>query len=72
MDPISQEGLMEKALEDLEGLRRRHDELKARLAVLDRHLSLTTAEQDERARLKKEKLLVKDRILLLTARPRPI
>jgi hypothetical protein len=62
---------MEKVLEgrELEGLRRRHEELKARLAVLDRHLSLTTAEQDERARLKKEKVLVKDRILLLTSPP---
>ena len=61
---------MEKVLEvlDLEGLRRRHEQLKARLAVLDRHLSLTAAEQDERTRLKKEKLLVKDRILVLTAR----
>ena len=53
--------------QDLEELRRRHEELKLRLAVLDRHLSLTTAEQDERARLKKEKVLIKDRILILTA-----
>jgi hypothetical protein len=62
---------MEKVLEvlDLEGLRRHHERLKARLAVLERHLSLTTAEQDERVRLKKEKLLVKDRILVLTSAP---
>jgi uncharacterized protein YdcH (DUF465 family) len=60
---------------ELDGLQQRHQELERRLAVLERHLSLTLAEQGERARLKKEKLLVKDRILVLTARgavaPRP-
>ncbi len=52
---------MEKA-EELETLRHRHEELERRLAVLDRHLSLTPAEQQERARLKKEKLWLKDRM----------
>jgi hypothetical protein len=64
---------MEKVLEaqvssqELDGLRQRHQDLEKRLADLDRHLSLTTAEQTERARLKKEKLHVKDRIVVLTA-----
>jgi uncharacterized protein YdcH (DUF465 family) len=62
---------MEKALDahasELDGLRQRHQDLEKRLAAIDRHLSLTTAEQTERALLKKEKLRVKDRIHLLTA-----
>jgi uncharacterized protein YdcH (DUF465 family) len=57
---------------ELDGLKERHRDLEKRLAALDRHLSLTTDEQSERARLKKEKLQVKDRILVLTsARPAP-
>ena len=51
---------------ELDGLKQRHQDLERRLATLDRHLSLTGAEQTERARLKKEKLQVKDRILALT------
>lgn len=52
------------------GLEQRHEELEKRLADLDRHLSLTTEEQVERIRLKKEKLLVKDRLQLLGAATR--
>ena len=44
------------------GLEQRHEELERRLAELDRHLSLTPDEQVERSRLKKQKLLVKDRL----------
>ena len=59
-----------ESVEGLEALRNQHKELEARLATLDRHLSLTVAEQAERARLKKEKLAIKDRIqLLLPRRP---
>jgi hypothetical protein len=54
--------------EDADGLERRHEELERRLAALDRHLSLTPDEQVERVRLKKEKLWVKDRLLLLAER----
>ncbi len=50
-------------------LRERHGEIERRLAELERHLSLTSDEQIERARLKKEKLRTKDRIALLTADP---
>jgi uncharacterized protein YdcH (DUF465 family) len=63
---------MEKALDaqassqELDGLKERHQHLEKRLAMLDRHLSLTLEEQAERARLKKEKLQLKDRILVLT------
>jgi hypothetical protein len=53
------------SVEDLEALRKQHKDLESRLAALDRHLSLTAAEQAERARLKKEKLAIKDRIQLL-------
>jgi hypothetical protein len=38
------------------------------LASLESQLSLTIKEQTERARLKKEKLAIKDRIQLLLAR----
>ena len=48
-------------------LRERHGEIERRLTELERHLSLTSDEQLERARLKKEKLRTKDRIALLTA-----
>jgi hypothetical protein len=48
-------------------LRERHGEIERRLAEPERHLSLTSDEQIERARLKKEKLRAKDRIALLTA-----
>ena len=51
-------------------LENRHEELERRLADLDRHLSLTTEEQVERIRLKKEKLLVKDRLQLIGAATR--
>jgi uncharacterized protein YdcH (DUF465 family) len=47
-------------------LRERHGEIEKRLAELERHLSLTPDEQIERSRLKKEKLLTKDRIAALT------
>jgi hypothetical protein len=52
---------------EVEALRRQHQELERQLAVLDRHLSLTPDEQVERARLKKEKLRLKDRMLALGA-----
>jgi uncharacterized protein YdcH (DUF465 family) len=62
---------MEKVLDaqasELDRLKQRHQDLEKRLAALDRHLSLTTAEQSERARLKKEKLLLKDHIYALTS-----
>jgi hypothetical protein len=57
------------SIEELEALRTQHKDLEAKLAALDRHLSLTVMEQAEWARLKKEKLAVKDRIHLLLARP---
>jgi hypothetical protein len=48
-------------------LRKRHGEIERRLTELERHLSLTSDEQLERARLKKEKLRTKDRIAILAA-----
>jgi uncharacterized protein YdcH (DUF465 family) len=51
--------------DEVRGLEEKHEELERRLAELDRHLSLTPAEQVERSRLKKQKLLVKDRLLQL-------
>jgi uncharacterized protein YdcH (DUF465 family) len=47
-------------------LKARHGEIEKRLSELERHLSLTSDEQLERARLKKEKLWSKDRIAVLT------
>jgi hypothetical protein len=57
------------SVEDLEALRKQHQNLEARLEVMDRHLYLTAKEEAERARLKKEKLAIKDRIHLLLSRP---
>ena len=48
-------------------IRERHGEIERRLSELQRHLSLTPDEQLERARLKKEKLLMKDRLAMLAA-----
>jgi uncharacterized protein YdcH (DUF465 family) len=46
-------------------LKEKHGEIERRLTELERHLSLTPDEQMERARLKKEKLRMKDRMLVL-------
>jgi hypothetical protein len=51
--------------ESREQLEAEHHALEARLHELDRHLSLTAEEQAERARLKKLKLAMKDRIAKL-------
>ena len=52
-------------------LRERHGEIERRLIELERHLSLTPDEQIERARLKKEKLWTKDRMLVLAQHDQP-
>ena len=49
----------------VEQLRAEHAALDARLHDLEHHISLTTEEQLEVARLKKMKLLMKDRIAVL-------
>jgi hypothetical protein len=54
---------------EIDTLRKRHQELEEALAAIDAHLSLTTKEQAERAKLKKEKLAIKDRIQILLAEP---
>jgi hypothetical protein len=53
---------------EIDALRQRHKELEDALALIDAHLSLTAKEQDERAKLKKEKLAIKDRLLILVAK----
>jgi hypothetical protein len=55
----------EQLQSDRRALEHEHTELERQLAVLDRHLSLTPAEQIEQRRLKKQKLLVKDQLLRL-------
>lgn len=50
---------------EIDALKERHRELEEALALIDAHLSLTTKEQSERAKLKKEKLAIKDRIQIL-------
>ena len=52
---------------EIDVLRQRHKELEEALAAIDAHLSLTAKEQAERAKLKKEKLAIKDRIVALLA-----
>jgi uncharacterized protein YdcH (DUF465 family) len=56
-------------MNEIDELRRRHKELEEALATIDAHLSLTSKEQAERAKLKKEKLAIKDRIAMLLAKP---
>lgn len=63
MSAASEPGLA--VSEQVEQLRQRHHDLKKQLDGLHRHLALTPAEQVESARLKKEKLLLKDRIAAL-------
>ncbi len=50
----------------LDVLRSTHADLELRLKALDRHLSLSPAEQTERANIKKAKLQIKDDILHLS------
>ena len=50
---------------EIDALKERHRELEEALALVDAHISLTTKEQFERAKLKKEKLAIKDRIQIL-------
>ncbi len=52
-------------IEDVATLKARHGDLERRLAELDRHRSLTSAEQVERIQIKKEKLRLKDRLVAL-------
>ena len=52
----------------VEQLRTEHAQLDARLQELEHHISLTTEEQIEIARLKKMKLATKDRIAILKTR----
>ena len=56
------------SVEDLEALRKQHQDLEAKLEVMDRQLYLSSKEEAERARLKKQKLAIKDRIHLLLSR----
>jgi hypothetical protein len=53
---------------ELERLTEEHRRLEARLDELNRHLSLTPEEHLERIRLKKQKLLTKDRMAQLESR----
>ncbi len=59
-----------KATEDMDSLKSRHQELESQIAVLESRLSLSPREQAERARLKKEKLAIKDRMAALAAAQR--
>lgn len=54
-----------KREETLDELTAEHRALDERLRELDRHVSLTSAEQEEYSKLKKMKLRAKDRIRLL-------
>jgi uncharacterized protein YdcH (DUF465 family) len=55
-------------MSEIDALKQRHKELEEALAVIEAHLSLTSKEQAERAKLKKEKLAIKDRIAELLAK----
>lgn len=53
---------------EIDSLKQRHKELEEALTSIDSHLSLTSKEQAERAKLKKAKLAIKDRIQFLLAK----
>jgi hypothetical protein len=53
---------------EIDALRQRHKEIEDALAAIEAHLSLTAKEQADRAKLKKEKLAIKDRIAVLLTR----
>jgi hypothetical protein len=55
------------SMTEIDALKQRHRELEEALALIEAHLSLTTKEQADRAKLKKEKLAIKDRIQILLA-----
>jgi hypothetical protein len=55
------------SMTEIDALKQRHRELEEALALIEAHLSLTTKEQTDRAKLKKEKLAIKDRIQILMA-----
>lgn len=59
------DGQPDGARAEIVRLKARHSEIERRLLELERHLSLTSDEQLERAQLKKEKLRSKDRITFL-------
>jgi uncharacterized protein YdcH (DUF465 family) len=65
----AQDKAMDKAM-DMDSLKARHQELESQIAALEAQLSLSPREQAERARLKKEKLAIKDRMALLATTPR--
>ena len=56
---------MLEGMDEIETLRRRHQELEANLNALESQLSLTPADQVTRSRIKKEKLAIKDRLYVL-------
>lgn len=58
----------ESQTEKLERLAAEHRALKERVHELEQHLSLTSSEQIELARLKKLKLQTKDQLYALRAR----
>ena len=62
---MQQEAVLDSHL--LSHLNARHRDLKARIRQLERHLSLSSAEQVEYSQLKKLKLSIKDRIRQLAA-----
>ncbi|MFH0902729.1 MAG: YdcH family protein [Pseudomonadota bacterium] len=69
---------MENSMQDvpdrealLERLKAEHRALEARLAELERHISLTSEEQVERAQIKKLKLAKKDLIMNISRKNGP-
>ena len=62
---MQQKSGTELTTDQLDELNEEHRAIKARIRELDKHLSLTSAEQVEYVQLKKLKLRTKDRILML-------
>ncbi len=55
--------------QEIERLKREHRELKARLSELNSRLHLSIDEEIERKKIQKLKLLKKDQLLMLEAKP---
>jgi hypothetical protein len=68
LTPLFLPHTLNTSMTEIDALRQRHKELEEALTAIDAHPSLTTKEQTERAKLKKEKLAIKDRMALLLAK----
>ena len=69
---MTKRAILETANHDVDAMHHQHAELDRRVRELDRRAFLTPAEQHELAQLKKQKLVLKDRIRDSSIPPEPL